>query len=526
MYKTFFLISFLLATAIIQAQVTQEWANLYFNSTKNVQGKVIALDSTGNVIVAGQGGNISWLVVKYNSAGTKLWEKRFYVASEFPQHIAVDRTGSIYLAGTDWACMLLKISSVGDSLWVRHYPLSGGYGGYTGIVVTPDNCPVVTGVDRASTRDDIVTVKYNPNGDTLWARRYNSIYNRDDSPASISLGRDGSILIAGYSYDPNWHCQFLTLKYDSTGTLKWVQRYGTSDSVSTILDGAFDGNGNAYVVGNLNLTSYCTIKYDSNGNLKWARVYSDTHSDAYPYSLKIDNRNNVIVSGTSMLNNYALYVTTIKYDSLGNRQWIKYLNNFNDSSTYINNNYSLAVDSYNNTYITGLYEIRNTPVRQTGLFAIKYTNEGVYSWGMTYYRGIDLDGGSGIKVDNNSNVYVIDNTQDSVLGYGMVTIKYSQTTGITIAGNGLPNNCILHQNYPNPFNPVTKISYALPKDAKVSLVVYDILGREITKLVNAEFKKAGSYTIEFNASIYASGVYFYRIQAGDFVQTKKMLMIK
>lgn len=93
-------------------------------------------------------------------------------------------------------------------------------------------------------------------------------------------------------------------------------------------------------------------------------------------------------------------------------------------------------------------------------------------------------------------------------------------------GTVLPTRYSLLQNYPNPFNPITKIKYELPNDVNVNIVVYDILGREITKLVNNEFKRAGNYLVEFNGSGFASGVYFYRIVAGNFVDVKKMVLVK
>lgn len=83
----------------------------------------------------------------------------------------------------------------------------------------------------------------------------------------------------------------------------------------------------------------------------------------------------------------------------------------------------------------------------------------------------------------------------------------------------------LSQNFPNPFNPSTKITYSVAGLSKVSLKVYDILGREIVTLVNEE-KQAGKYEVNFNASQLASGVYFYHLKAGDFIQSKKMILIK
>jgi hypothetical protein len=83
----------------------------------------------------------------------------------------------------------------------------------------------------------------------------------------------------------------------------------------------------------------------------------------------------------------------------------------------------------------------------------------------------------------------------------------------------------LEQNYPNPFNPSTKIKYQIPKSSFVTLKVYNLLGKEIATLVNAE-KPTGIYEIEFNAHDLPSGIYFSKLQAGDFVETKKMVLMK
>ncbi|MFQ3597392.1 MAG: T9SS type A sorting domain-containing protein [Chloroherpetonaceae bacterium] len=91
--------------------------------------------------------------------------------------------------------------------------------------------------------------------------------------------------------------------------------------------------------------------------------------------------------------------------------------------------------------------------------------------------------------------------------------------------NPTPKQFTLAQNYPNPFNPITMIRYELPERADVTLKVYDVLGREVATLVNAA-QGQGSYQVPFNASNLASGVYFYRLKAGSFMQTKKMLLVK
>jgi uncharacterized repeat protein (TIGR02543 family) len=89
----------------------------------------------------------------------------------------------------------------------------------------------------------------------------------------------------------------------------------------------------------------------------------------------------------------------------------------------------------------------------------------------------------------------------------------------------IPTEFALQQNYPNPFNPTTTIRYAIPTDSHVTLLVFNALGQEISELVNNE-KSAGFYDVTFDAAGLASGVYFYRIQAGNFVQTRKLMVVK
>ena len=113
------------------------------------------------------------------------------------------------------------------------------------------------------------------------------------------------------------------------------------------------------------------------------------------------------------------------------------------------------------------------------------------------------------------------------------TVKIqNQFTDVKEHGSLQPNEFRLEQNYPNPFNPNTKIKYTIPnvsqsgvEGSRVQLKVYDVLGNEVATLVN-ESKPAGTYEIEFNASNLSSGVYFYKLQAGSFVETRKMILLK
>ena len=97
--------------------------------------------------------------------------------------------------------------------------------------------------------------------------------------------------------------------------------------------------------------------------------------------------------------------------------------------------------------------------------------------------------------------------------------------GFEPVNNETPIQFSLNQNYPNPFNPVTKISFNLPKSVDVKLTVFDVLGSEVTVLVNEKLN-TGAYEVEWDGSNYPSGVYFYRITAGEFTETKKMILVK
>ncbi len=88
-----------------------------------------------------------------------------------------------------------------------------------------------------------------------------------------------------------------------------------------------------------------------------------------------------------------------------------------------------------------------------------------------------------------------------------------------------PGEFSLSQNYPNPFNPATTISYQIPQTELVTIKVYDVLGREVATLVNEE-KTAGSYEVQFTGNGLTSGIYFYQLKVDNFVETKKMILLK
>jgi hypothetical protein len=139
-----------------------------------------------------------------------------------------------------------------------------------------------------------------------------------------------------------------------------------------------------------------------------------------------------------------------------------------------------------------------------------------------------------MKMDDAGNIYVT-GTRSMNEWSVFTTVKYSQT--LVDVKEATPLTFALEQNYPNPFNPTTTIRYSLPSQSinsaqgragvgsYVTLKVYDVLGREVATLVN-EMKQPGRYTVQFDGSGLASGVYFYRLSTTNFVQTRKLLSLK
>ena len=149
--------------------------------------------------------------------------------------------------------------------------------------------------------------------------------------------------------------------------------------------------------------------------------------------------------------------------------------------------------------------------------------------------GTDVNEGLGIATDGPGNS-IVTGFFFGTATFGDTTLSSAGSADIFIAklASGvtgiaeefaLPRSFNLSQNYPNPFNPKTQIEYSLPKSSDVIITVYDALGRKAQTLVN-KFQTAGSHSVSFDGRGLSSGIFFYRLEAGNFVETKKMLLMK
>jgi ligand-binding sensor domain-containing protein len=238
----------------------------------------------------------------------------------------------------------------------------------------------------------------------------------------------------------------------------------------------------------------------------------------------------------------------VKFDG---SDWIIY--NSSNSGLPVNVVSSMAIDSFGCKWIgTGggglvkfdginwtIYDTSNSmlPDNNVAAYVVDNSNNiwlGTGSRGMVKFDGTNWTlfntTNSGLP-ENEVGTILIDSYDNKLIGTNRGGLAVFKEGGITSTDEHLtealtlPSEFILQHNYPNPFNPVTTIEYQLPVAAKVSIKLFDMLGSEIVTLVN-ETKDAGFYKHQFDGSTLASGTYFFRIQANDFVQTKKMTLLK
>ncbi len=157
----------------------------------------------------------------------------------------------------------------------------------------------------------------------------------------------------------------------------------------------------------------------------------------------------------------------------------------------------------------------------------RYFNNAGFEGGHSrkYAKGIGLYYASSQGLDGGTFVCT---RQMILLGCVINGLTYGDTSmlvGINQISKEIPEKYSLSQNYPNPFNPATKIQFALPDDAFTEIVIYDLLGKEIEKIVNEQLD-AGTYETIWNAGDFPSGIYYYKLSAGDYTETKKMVFLK
>ncbi len=379
------------------------------------------------LVVIGNAQNVEW-VATYNGPGD---------TTDAPHAMVIDDIDNIYVAGESIDTsnlrdfVTIKYSSAGVEQWVEKY------NGATDLHDTPEAMTLdgsgnvyVTGGTQVmplpTVRYDYLTVKYDSTGMLRWVRTFDGPSNHNDYATDIADGPQGNVYVTGWSYRQSTYSDYLTIAYDSLGNILWTDRYFGPDSVNSLNDYAqaiaVDDVGNVYITGWIRYGSttddFATVKYNSAGDIVWTAQYGDPDASDYAYFIAVDHNGNVYVTGESFATGTDADYVTIKYNTDGDTVWTR---RYNGPGSHTDHPNGMVIDGAGNIYVTGQSAGSGTSDDCT---TIKYASDGTQKWVATYtspgsFREMGID----LAVDTSGNVFVAAASNENV-NWDYVTIKY------------------------------------------------------------------------------------------------------
>lgn len=339
-------------------------------SNHRVRG--IAVDGSGNVIVTGSSTGASrrsdFFTIKYDRDGATLWEARYdglRKGVDDPRAVAVDSAGNVYLAGiaASRAFVLVKYDPDGVQLWAREREMRRGSVSLVSVlgIDGSDNVYLV-GHACPQGRYNTFVMKYSGSGDQLWESWYTGAAKRDNWPKAMAVDAGGNVHVTGTRINANWSSDCLTLKYGPDGSLLWERAYRLDrNPLNDAYSLALDPFGSVYIAG----TSYrispdidtahlrtVIVKYDSAGSLVWEAATFGTRkpNDYLIPRIAADGAGNAYVARAMKGQGGGQDYATLKYDTNGNLEWMK---NYNGDGNGADQPCAITVDSGMNAYVTG-----------------------------------------------------------------------------------------------------------------------------------------------------------------------------
>jgi uncharacterized delta-60 repeat protein len=417
------------------------WVRRFEGGLNGAEGNAIAADVSGNVYMTGTTREYTSavLIVKYTAAGDTVWTRSFDGNGTITggKAIGLDISGNVFVCGnSNTDIIILKYSPAGTKLWNQSY--NGSLSGTDQLVclnVSPSGNSTIAGlIVQPTSGDDIVTARFDSAGTMAWESIYQSSGNSGDEAKKCTVNKDGNLFIAGSARFDVYE-EIVTIKYDMGGDTVWARRYSAAFGANPKAI-AVDKRGNVYVTGisynaggGYQSANFVTLKYDPNGILKWAVSYDNGSTD-YPNAIALDNNGNVYITGESMGSGGSDYVT-LKYDSSGTQMWFP--KRYNASGGTGNDQaYDVVVDTNGSVYVTGMSDALAGDPMSGDIATIKYNAAGIQQW-VRRYSGSSTtpvyDKGTRIAIDDSGNVYVGGSVNDEK-GLNMIVIKYN-TTGDT-----------------------------------------------------------------------------------------------
>jgi len=557
------------------------------------------IDHQNNLYCLGENWQTNASLEKYSSLGILEWSYVYEgnkIPQDYPADMSTDSSGNVYVL-SEKQCKdrvgfaVIKYNALGDLLWVREGPCTNT----PRMANSMKGSTYITGEIRFYDSIGVHTTQFvekiSEEGNIEWSAEYNPVTNTELSTQSIMYDESGNVTVISDKSEPEKPSGILIQNFNTTGTLNWsVESFAEQiNSNRTFGAATLDKDGNLLLsvrdTDTQDKKTHFTLKFNPSGQQLWSNTIQ-TGDTLYSFSAITSTENgSVIVTGSGEHNGITIGLIIINYDENGNQRWLvrdtDYLTT-TSLKTDINGNIFIlgtSSDSLGSACLIGGYDgLGNRLWRQKhqhnlwfihppkmtidnqgkiyvlcgdkDLNTTCYSNEGMIEWTDAFKEpdwNVEHFPGE-LAWDRNDHLYVLGGSGEWVhswWGRGggdyldagvLVTLRYDLvSTNIILNDPFQPEHFTLYQNFPNPFNPSTNIKYSIPNEGKVSLIVFNLLGEEVTTLVNEE-QSAGNYKVEFNISSLPSGVYFYQLlvsalrskdgKAGSFVETKKMILLR
>jgi len=456
-----------------------------------------------------------------------------------------------------------------DILWTKTHGGPLDYRAYDIEQVSTNGYMIVGSVTTPDGDDDVYIMRTDSNGDTIWTKTYGNHLN--EQAFCINPTSDNGFILAG----TREYNDIYILRIDADGDTLWTNIYGDDSDESCsfamqTLDEDFLLVGDRREISAIDENLYL-IKINSDGDVIWTKQHGGTDSDNGSTAIELTNGELVILGYTQSFGEGGNDVYLIKTNTTGDTIWTKTYGGSNDDIgiTIINTGNGFAIGGYSNSFSAGDFDFYLLLTNYDGdtlltrkyggfdddigygiaqstdngfllcgfttsfgagredIYVVKYMNNGEFDWDESY--GFDQEETAySILVTTDGGFIIPGNTESFFSGRDAIYLIKTEpeVSGFLSSNdNSILKYIKLHQNYPNPFNPSTSISFTLPKQEHATLAVYNPLGQKIETLIN-EPMVAGNHQVEFNAKNMPSGIYYYRIVAGEYQQVKKMVLIK
>jgi hypothetical protein len=418
---------------------------------------------------------------------------------------------------------VIKTDSFGSPVWQKFY--GGEMDDAAGCIqATDDGNFIVAGGTESfeAENSDMFWMKINPDGDVMWQR---TIGGHNDEYANYVISTsDGGYLLSGYtnSFGAGFDDIYL-VKTESDGFPVWSRTYGDEFFDKGYMVKETD-DGNYVLVAGLDYFGHYPVnayllKTNPDGDTLWTSILGGTLADACNAFAETPDNGFLLIGWTMSYSVGEQDLFLVKTDSVGQEQWHKsYGGLLRDigRSIYPTSDGGYIVTGYTLSFGAGSSDV----------YTIKTDSNGDSIWTATF-GGSLWDNALEIREVGDGGYVIVGGTGSFGAGsQDMLLLKYaSDQTGFDGEGRYLPERISLDQNYPNPFNETTVIAFSAPSEDVISLMVYDMLGREVAEIANGRLEGT-EHRLLFDAGDLASGTYVYRLQAGKDIKTRKMTLLK